>query len=158
MNSRIHMSAALAVLASTFAADSASAQESFQTGVLYCELVGRTNVVVYSNETFSCVFNPNNGDLEEYEGSITRIGVDLEWKPEQELVWFVFAPTRDVPDGALAGSYGGVSASASVVGGVGTKILLGGSKQSISLQPISIAGSAGLGASAGIEGLRLAVK
>jgi hypothetical protein len=69
-------------------------------------------------------------------------------------VWAVYAPTNQ-PAGALAGSYGGASAEATVVAGVGANVLIGGSNQTIELQPVSLQGQAGLNVAAGITGLEL---
>ncbi len=149
---------ALAAIATIAAAGSATAQSGVKAGVLSCELTGKTNAILYSNETFSCVYNPNQGGNEQYDGSISRIGVDLEWKVNQQLIWFVLAPTSDIQGGALAGRYVGASASAGVGGGVGAKVLIGGFEKSIQLQPISVAGSEAVGAAVGIEELELTAK
>ena len=44
------------------------------------------------------------------------------------MVWTVVSSTNELPAGALAGSYGGVSADASVAVGGGANVLVGGSK------------------------------
>jgi len=129
-----------------------------KVGILSCELTGRTNVVVYAAETFECSFNPNSGANEYYSGEIKRVGVDLEFKANQQLIWAVIAPSTDVGPGALAGNYVGASASASVGAGAGAKVLVGGFEKSITLQPVSIAGSTGAGAAAGIESFTLTSK
>ena len=71
------------------------------------------------------------------------------------MIWIVVAPTNDVGPGALAGSYGGVSAEVAVALGIGAKILVGGFKDSIALQPLSIQGNVGLNIALGIAGLEL---
>jgi len=139
-------------VAALLAFGSATAEESgVKVGVLSCELTDKSNAIVYTNEKFECIYNPNSGGNERYAGKITRIGIDLEFKPNQQLVWAVIAPTTDLKGGALAGEYAGVSASASLGAGAGAKVLVGGFEKSITLQPVSIAGSTGAGASAGIE-------
>ena len=67
----------------------------------------------------------------------------------------VFAPTRVLGPGDLAGTYGGASASATAVVGVGANVLVGGSNNTISLQPVSLQGQTGLGVAAGVAGLEL---
>ncbi|MEL6767056.1 MAG: DUF992 domain-containing protein [Pseudomonadota bacterium] len=151
------LGAALVAAALTPAIASA-AEKGVKLGILSCELTDKTNVIVYTNETFNCIYNPNSGGTEQYDGAITRIGIDLEWKPNQQLIWTVVAPTTDIKGGALAGDYGGVSASASLGAGAGGKVLVGGFEKSITLQPLAIAGSTGVGASAGIEALKLTSK
>ena len=55
-----------------------------------------------------------------------------------------------------AGSYGGAAASATAGVGVGANALVGGSNNTIALQPVSLQGQTGLGVAAGIAGLELA--
>jgi hypothetical protein len=57
--------------------------------------------------------------------------------------------------GVLEGGYGGVTASATVVGGVGANVLVGGFDKSVALQPVSIEGNTGLNVAAGIGALNL---
>ena len=57
--------------------------------------------------------------------------------------------------GSLAGSYGGVTASATAVVGAGANVLVGGSNKTISLQPLSIEGNTGLNVAAGVAALTL---
>ena len=55
----------------------------------------------------------------------------------------VFAPTRGSRRGDLAGNYGGGAASATVGVGVGANALIGGSGNTIALQPLSVQGQTG---------------
>ena len=71
------------------------------------------------------------------------------------LVWTVLAPTTSPAPGSLNGSYGGATASATVGAGVGANVLVGGSGNSISLQPLSIEGNTGLNVAAGVAALTL---
>lgn len=132
-----------------------AAEGGLKVGLLSCSLTERTDVLIYSSEEFRCTFNPNSGSNEMYTGSIKRIGVDLVWQKDQELVWAVLAPSTDIGPGALAGGYVGGSADASFGVGAGAKVLIGGFENSIALQPLSLAGNSGVGASAGIEALEL---
>ena len=70
------------------------------------------------------------------------------------MLWTVFAPGRAVR-GALAGEYAGGSAEATVVGGLGANVLLGGSNRSIALQPVSVGGQTGFNLAVGIADLQL---
>jgi hypothetical protein len=71
------------------------------------------------------------------------------------IVWVVVAPTTSLAPGALAGDYAGVSGSASIGVGVGANVLLGGFKNSISLQPLSVEGMQGLNVAGGIAAVSL---
>ncbi len=54
-----------------------------------------------------------------------------------------------------AGNYGGVSAEATVGLGVGANALVGGSNDSIALQPLSLQGQQGLNVAVGVSQLKL---
>ena len=70
------------------------------------------------------------------------------------MVWAVYAPTSK-KIAALAGTYTGASAEATVGAGLGANVLLGGSDRTVSLQPISVQGQAGLNLAAGVASLEL---
>ena len=70
------------------------------------------------------------------------------------MVWLVFAPGNIAP-GALAGNYVGATASATVGVGAGANVLLGGSSEQVTLQPVSVEGSVGLNVAAGIGEVEL---
>jgi hypothetical protein len=59
------------------------------------------------------------------------------------------------PKGALAGTYGGASAEATLAIGVGANVLVGGSNQAFALQPLSVQGQIGLNFAVGITNLTL---
>jgi hypothetical protein len=70
-------------------------------------------------------------------------------------LWGVFAPTRQVGPGELAGTYAGVSADAAAGLGVGANALIGGSNNTITLQPLSVEGQIGVSAAIGLSALTL---
>lgn len=130
----------------------ATANEGTDVGVLTCKLTGVTNVVVYTDEKFDCVFKPKSGASHQYTGEIKSIGLDLSITKEMTLVWGVLTTKTegDVAD-QLRGDYVGAGASVQVYGGVGLNALVGGSSRAITLQPLSVEGSIGGGAAIGIE-------
>ena len=71
------------------------------------------------------------------------------------ISWAVLAPTANLPPRSLNGTYGGVSAEATVGVGVGANALVGGSAKSIVLQPLSVQAQQGLNIAAGVSELRL---
>jgi hypothetical protein len=71
------------------------------------------------------------------------------------MVWAVLAPTTNPAPGSLAGTYVGATGSATVGVGVGANVLVGGSANSISLQPLSIEGNTGLNVAGGIAEMSL---
>jgi hypothetical protein len=89
-----------------------------------------------------------------YVGSISKFGLDIGATAGGRMEWAVYAPTsRKV--GALAGRYGGVSGEATVGVGAGVNVLVGGSNRTVSLQPVSIEGQAGLNVAGGVTELEL---
>ena len=125
-----------------------------KVGTLTCRERGGVGMIVGSSRAVHCVFAGPHGSTE-YDGHITKIGVDIGIHGKTEIVWAVFAPSDTVGPGALAGDYGGVSADAAVGLSLGANALVGGSDRSISLQPLSVEGGTGVAIAAGIGGLTL---
>lgn len=143
-------------LVAALTASSSFADAGVEIGVLTCKLQDVDNNIVYTKETFSCEFAPKEQDIVTYSGVIQSVGVDLQVKKDTTLVWGVIAPTEwDGQQGALRGTYVGGSAEVSLVGGVGAKVLVGGFEDSFTLQPISVSGIVGGGASVGIQKFEL---
>jgi hypothetical protein len=147
--------AAIAV-AALMAAAPTGAQANVEVGGLTCRSPGGVGFVVGSTLNFQCVFVPAGGGPEHrYVGVVRRIGVDLGVTQDVSLGWAVFAPTGVIHPGDLAGNYGGVQGNASVGIGLGANALVGGSNNSIALQPVSAEAQTGLNVSAGLTDLEL---
>jgi hypothetical protein len=133
----------------------AVAQERIQVGVLDCR--GSTSSFIVGSVTdLNCVFSPAGGaPSERYYATLRRAGLDIGIAQQVAMAWGVFAPTRGYMQGDLAGNYVGAAASATVGVGVGANALVGGSNNTIALQPLSVQGQTGLSAAAGIAGLEL---
>ncbi len=152
--------AAAAGLAFATLAQAASAADGVRVGTLACNVGGGWGMIVGSSRKLECTFTGAEGSgvaaqHELYQGKITKIGADIGYRAAGKMVWAVFMPTGDVGHGALAGNYGGATASATAGVGVGANALFGGSHDSISLQPLSIEGSTGLNVAAGVAGISL---
>jgi hypothetical protein len=102
-----------------------------------------------------CTFVPAAGAPEHYAGTISKFGVDIGYVQNAVIVWTVVAPTVALPSGSLTGTYGGATASATIGVGVGANVLVGGSSNTISLQPVSIEGGTGLNVSGGFASMSL---
>ncbi len=141
----------------TVIAGSAAAQQSTpaKVGALTCDISAGIGLIVASKKQVTCMFTPSAGGPKEvYVGSINKFGLDIGATTGGEMVWAVFAPTsRKV--GALAGSYAGASAEATVGAGLGANVLVGGSDRTISLQPVSVQGQTGLNLAVGVANLEL---
>ena len=150
----IRISAAIALAAIAAAAVPAQAQSRVEVGVLECR--GTTSSFIVGSVTeLGCVFRPSGGGAEPYSATIRRVGVDVALPASVGVAWGVFAPTRRIGPGDLAGNYGGASASATAGVGVGANALVGGSNNTFALQPLSVQGQTGLGVAAGIASMEL---
>jgi hypothetical protein len=124
-------------------------------GILTCGIESGIGFIVVSHKGLDCVYAPaDGGPVEKYSGSITRIGLDIGITHQSTVTWAVIAPGQIRP-GALAGGYGGASAEATAVVGWGANVLVGGSFETIALQPLSFQAQTGLDVAAGIAGLQL---
>jgi hypothetical protein len=133
----------------------ANAQASrVQVGTLACSVSAGVGLIVASQRNVSCNFQPQNGPPEAYTGTMTIIGLDVGFTTGSAIVWTVFAGTNRYV-GMLTGTYAGGTAQATVGAGVGANALIGGSNNSVALQPLSVQGQTGLNAAAGIGALTL---
>jgi hypothetical protein len=139
---------ALAALAATPAA------AQVRAGMLTCNVAAGVGLVLGSQKQVNCDFQSVHGWHESYSGRITRIGLDVGFTEGGTIAWAVYAPTAG-GRGVLAGGYGGATAEATIGGGLGANVLVGGLQRSIALQPISVGAQRGLNAAAGIGGLEL---
>jgi hypothetical protein len=133
----------------------AAAQSRVKAGTLTCNVSGGTGLIVASNKQLRCTFSPVEGRRRErYVGVIRKFGLDVGSTSGGQLVWAVYAPTT-ARRGALAGTYVGATAEATVGAGLGANALIGGSGRTVALQPVSVQGQAGLNVAAGVADLEL---
>jgi Protein of unknown function (DUF992) len=144
--------AALAALA-TFT--TAQAETRVEVGVLTCTAGGSSGFIIGSTRELRCRFNRQGRD-EFYRGTIDKFGIDIGSTKQAKISWAVLAPTSNVSPRSLNGTYAGVSAEATVGLGVGANALVGGSQNSIVLQPVSVQAQEGLNIAAGVSQLKLA--
>jgi len=157
MHRRLSALAALAVVtAVTLPAPSmAQGRERTKVGSLTCDISAGIGLIITSKKEMTCMFTPSQPEPREvYTGSITKFGLDLGATAGGEMIWEVYAPTNRRL-GALAGHYGGASAEVTVGAGVGANVLVGGSNRTVTLQPVSVPGQAGLNVAAGVAEIDL---
>ena len=147
---------AAAAIAAGLSIQPAAAQSGVKAGVLTCDVASGWGIVFGSTRDLKCVYSDNNGTSERYTGHIDKFGVDLGYHGAGVIAWAVLAPTANVAKGAIAGTYGGVTAGAAVGVGPGGNLLIGGSGNTISLQPLSFEGMTGLNVAAGVAQIVLA--
>jgi hypothetical protein len=136
--------ATAAVAAITLTTGASMAASQVQVGVLTCDVEAGVGYVFGSSKAVDCEFTRKGYKTEHYSGSIDKLGIDLGITGGGKIAWLVFAATKDVPKRALSGTYVGASAEASLGLGLGGNWLVGGSRDSIALQPWSITGTIGV--------------
>jgi hypothetical protein len=149
--------AGAAALAGTLAltGSAGASPNGVKVGTLTCHVSSGWGFVFGSSKEINCGYSPGHGVYDRYVGHIDKFGVDVGYTQSGVIVWAVIAPTSDVGPGALAGKYGGATASATAGVGIGVNALVGGFKDSITLQPVSIEGNTGLNVAAGIGAMTL---
>lgn len=153
---------ALALALSALATPQARAQEAsggggaaVRAGYLTCHVSSGWGLIFGSSRSLNCSYALQPGYTEFYTGSITKFGADIGYLSSAVMIWAVLAPTTNLGQGALAGTYAGATASAAVGVGAGANVLIGGFNHSIALQPVSIEGQNGLNVAAGVAALTL---
>jgi hypothetical protein len=147
--------AAMSAVLLTAATPAAAEQARVKLGTLICRVGPGIGALIASRRRMACRFEAGDGRVERYSGTITRFGLDVGVTAGGVMTWLVVARTRHRNAGALAGHYVGVSAEASLGLGAGAKVLVGGSRRSTVLQPLSALGKAGVNLAVGVAGLTL---
>ena len=130
------------------------ARAYIQAGTLACNVGGGPGLIIWSSRPLNCTYSGPGGP-EHYVGNIAKLGGDIGYLAGGQMVWEVVASTAYPGPGSLAGSYGGVTASAAIGVGAGANALVGGSNRSFSLQPVSLEGQTGLDFSGGLATINL---
>ncbi|MFG1397395.1 DUF992 domain-containing protein [Roseixanthobacter pseudopolyaromaticivorans] len=150
-----------ALLAGGLMATSALAQTApkIQVGVLQCKVAPAVSFIIGSVRDMSCQLLTGTPSAPvvraSYKGTVSRFGIDIGVNNAGTLSWAVFAPHTSPAASDLAGKYVGVSADAAWGLGGGANVLLGGSKSTIALQPLSLQGTTGVSIAAGVSDLTL---
>jgi len=126
-----------------------------RAGYITCHVESGWGFIVGSSRKLQCAYTVQPGYTEYYTGSITKFGADIGYLQSGVILWAVLAPTTNLGQGALAGHYGGATASAAVGVGAGANVLVGGFNSSVALQPVSIEGQNGLNVAAGVAEMTL---
>lgn len=129
--------------------------QKVQIGVLECRGGATVGFIVGAVVHLGCVLRVNGMPEDRYVATIEKVGLDVGFTESTALAWSVFAPVAQPGRGDIAGTYVGADAEAAAVVGVGGNVLLGGSNNSIALQPISVQATTGAIVAAGLERLDL---
>jgi hypothetical protein len=144
-----------AAMAATLLAAPSTAQTRVQVGVLECRGGASIGFIVGSVTNLGCVLRVEGVPEDRYVATVRKVGLDLGITEETALAWGVFAPVARLGPGDLAGTYAGAQGSASLGVGGGGNVLVGGSNNSIALQPLSLQGQIGVNIAAGLESMEL---
>jgi hypothetical protein len=148
--------AVVTMLVASFAAAQAQAPvPRVQVGVLECRGGASVGFIVGSVTHLGCVLRVEGRPEDRYVATIRKVGLDIGLTEDTSLAWGVYAPVAQLGFGDLSGNYVGADGSATLGVGVGGNVLVGGSKNSIALQPLSLQGQVGLDIAAGLESLEL---
>jgi uncharacterized protein DUF992 len=146
----------IALLISGWQAPAIAQNAKLEAGTLTCNGQGSVGLILGSQEKLSCDFTSSNGAIvQRYDGTITRVGLDVGVRGKSVMIWTVLGSTSQLPGEALGGSFAGVSADVAAGIGVGANALLGGNDQSVVLQPLSVSGGTGVNIAVGVSGLTL---
>jgi hypothetical protein len=130
--------------------------DTFRVGRLLCFSTPRVGLVLGSSQSLRCVFYAQRPPRQYiYEGRIRRAGLDLGVTSAGTLSWAVFAKNSRIGSGTLRGSYVGASGNVAFGPGLGANVLIGGSRRSVMLQPLSIERSIGINLAVGLTNLTL---
>jgi uncharacterized protein DUF992 len=136
-------------------ADAQQPMQRVQVGVLECRGGSSVGFIVGSVTNLGCVLRVEGMPEDRYVATIRKVGLDLGITQESALAWGVYAPVARLGPGDLSGNYAGAQGSATIGVGLGGNMLVGGSANSIALQPLSVQGQVGLSVAAGLESLEL---
>lgn len=98
----------------------------------------QTKQFLQSSVSVDCMFQPNEGQAEKYDGEIGFLGVDLGTREERTLYFGVFGVSTDVSRSSfpLQGNYYGTTVGAGMFGqGYGSSALVGGTRKAFSIVP-----------------------
>jgi uncharacterized protein DUF992 len=146
---------AATLLGGLTSAEAQAPAAAVRVGVLECRGGASVGFIVGSVTHLGCVLRVDGLPEDRYVATIQKVGLDLGITAETALAWAVYSPVAQLGPGDLSGNYAGAQGSASLGVGAGGNVLVGGSNNSISLQPLSLQGSVGVNVAAGLESLEL---
>lgn len=147
---------ACAFLSVVAASETAQARPPLRVGGLTCSTGPRVGLVLGSRQDMRCVFRTSDtGRQYTYSGTIRRVGLDLGVTRGGTLFWRVFARNSRIGRGTLRGNYVGASGNVALGLGLGANVLIGGSRRTITLQPLSVERQVGMNLALGVTNLTL---
>ena len=153
--SRIHVLAIVNALALASLEPALAQSQAVRAGGLTCESSPGSRPLLASRQELRCVFR--SGDTRRrfnYTGAIKGHDFDFGLARGAGLFWVVYAPTVHVSRRAMRGNYAAAGDNAALSPGLGGDMLIGGSRRTIFLQPLSVDGL-GMNLALGVTNLSL---
>jgi hypothetical protein len=141
-----------------FTSGAGAQDRGIELGILDCAIAGGTGFVFGSSKDLSCTFTPANTTFapETYFGVVNKYGLDIGVTDKTMMQWIVLSPLENIyAPGALAGDYVGASAEVTAAVGAGANLLVGGSQQAFTLQPLSVQAQTGINLAIGVSQFQL---
>ena len=130
--------------------------EGAAIGTLQCHISGGVGMILMENQALDCTYQPiRGGRPSHYIGRLTNVGANIGINGPGVMTWEVVAAVKQQAPGDLAGDYVGAQGDVSVGAGVGGAVLVGGSQNAFSLQPVSFSLNSGLDLSVGFGTISL---
>ncbi|WP_214472062.1 DUF992 domain-containing protein [Mesorhizobium sp. dw_380] len=149
---------AAAVIATVLAGAAQAQDQGIELGALECAISGGTGFIFGSAKDLSCTFIPADSTFapEAYFGAVNKYGLDIGTTKQAVMRWLVLTPLKNIyAPGALAGDYFGASAEVTAAVGAGANLLVGGSSQAFTLQPLSLQTQTGINLAIGVSQFQL---
>jgi hypothetical protein len=141
-----------AALSTPALADDGETVDHTEVGSLSCDVSDGTGFIFGSTRELTCTFNP----VQEGLADETYVGIDIGKTQNGQMSWLVLAPTEsEYYEGGLNGDYQGVSAEATFGVGLGANVMVGGSEDTLALQPISLNTQNGVNLAIGVGEITL---
>ena len=155
----MHKTIIAAAIAAAACVGPAHAQDQgVELGALDCAIGGGTGFIFGSSKDLSCTFTPADKSFapEAYFGAVNKYGLDIGTTKQSVMRWLVLTPLKNIyAPGALAGDYVGASAEVTATVGAGANLLVGGSSQAFTLQPLSLQTQTGINIAIGVSQFQL---
>jgi hypothetical protein len=125
-------------------------------GTLQCRISGGVGMILIENQALDCVYQGvRGGPGSHYIGRLTNVGANIGINGPGVMTWEVVAAVKQPGPGDLAGDYVGAQGDVAVGAGLGGAVLIGGSQNAFSLQPVSFSLNTGLDLSIGFGKISL---
>jgi uncharacterized protein DUF992 len=154
----VHKTVIAAIIVAASAGQARAQDQGVELGVLDCAIGGGTGFIFGSSKDLSCTFTPADKTFapEAYFGAVNKYGLDIGTTKQSVMQWLVLTPLKNIyAPGALAGDYVGASAEVTAAVGAGANLLVGGSSQAFTLQPLSLQAQTGINIAIGVSQFQL---